>query len=93
VPLIDGLLGASIPKLTWFGAIVSLIGIGLLECGGSPPCVSNQFIFCTGDYLLVYWLLCYSFSRSYIMLKALGTKTKSPSHRMFGHQLEVLNIG
>ncbi|XP_039831867.1 uncharacterized protein LOC120692580 isoform X1 [Panicum virgatum] len=38
VPLIDGLLGASIPKLTWFGAIVSLIGIGLLECGGSLPC-------------------------------------------------------
>jgi hypothetical protein len=45
VPLIDGLLGASIPKLTWFGAIVSLVGIGLLECGGSPPCVSNNFPF------------------------------------------------
>ncbi|OEL37023.1 hypothetical protein BAE44_0001958 [Dichanthelium oligosanthes] len=39
VPLIDGLLGASIPKPTWFGAIVSLLGIGLLACGGSPPCV------------------------------------------------------
>nr|CAB3499017.1 unnamed protein product [Digitaria exilis] len=39
VPLIDGFLGASIPKLTWFGATVSLLGIGLLECGGSPPCV------------------------------------------------------
>ena len=51
MPLIDGLLGASIPKLTWFGAIVSLIGIGLLECGGSPPCVSNQFVF------LYWWLL------------------------------------
>ncbi|VAH95213.1 unnamed protein product [Triticum turgidum subsp. durum] len=25
--------------LTWFGAIVSIIGVGLLECGGSPPCV------------------------------------------------------
>ncbi|GJM96352.1 hypothetical protein PR202_ga13177 [Eleusine coracana subsp. coracana] len=39
VPLIDGILGATIPKLTWFGAIVSLAGIGLLEYGGSPPCV------------------------------------------------------
>lgn len=49
VPLIDGIFGASIPKLTWFGAIVSLVGIGLLECGGSPPCVSNITIvpFCT----------------------------------------------
>lgn len=45
MPLIDGLLGASIPKLTWFGAIMSLFGIGLLECGGSPPCVSNNFFF------------------------------------------------
>jgi hypothetical protein len=42
VPLIDGIFGASIPKLTWFGAIVSIIGVGLLECGGSPPCVSTQ---------------------------------------------------
>jgi len=57
VPLIDGLLGASIPKLTWFGAIVSLIGIGLLECGGSLPCVSIQFVFCTDGYLLVIWAL------------------------------------
>ncbi|KAM3294583.1 hypothetical protein ACQJBY_037465 [Aegilops geniculata] len=39
VPLIDGIFGASIPMLTWFGAIVSIIGVGLLECGGSPPCV------------------------------------------------------
>lgn len=45
VPLIDGLLGASIPRLTWFGAIMSLFGIGLLECGGSPPSVSNNFVF------------------------------------------------
>jgi hypothetical protein len=42
VPLIDGIFGASIPKLTWFGAIVSIIGVGLLECGGSPPCVSTR---------------------------------------------------
>lgn len=45
MPLIDGILGASVPKLTWFGAIVSLAGIGLLECGGSPPCVSCKIIF------------------------------------------------
>ncbi|XP_066384674.1 uncharacterized protein [Miscanthus floridulus] len=44
VTLIDGLLGASIPKLTWFGAIMSLFGIGLLECGGSPPCDITEWI-------------------------------------------------
>ena len=44
VPLIDGIFGASIPMLTWFGAIVSVIGVGLLECGGSPPCVSTKHL-------------------------------------------------
>ncbi|TVU45463.1 hypothetical protein EJB05_04950 [Eragrostis curvula] len=51
VPLIDGILGASIPKLTWFGAILSLAGIGLLECGGSPPCV--------GDVLNLFSAVCF----------------------------------
>ncbi|KAF3321003.1 integral membrane protein [Carex littledalei] len=42
VPLIDGLIGASIPPLTWFGAIASLFGVGFLESSGSP---------CAGDVL------------------------------------------
>lgn len=39
VPFVDGMLGARIPPFIWFGAIVSLIGVALLECGGTPPCV------------------------------------------------------
>lgn len=41
VPLIDGMLGAVIPARTWFGALMSIIGVGMLECSGSPPCVST----------------------------------------------------
>ncbi|KAJ4791378.1 Integral membrane protein [Rhynchospora pubera] len=41
VPLIDGLIGASIPPLTWFGAIASLFGMAFLESSGSPPCVGD----------------------------------------------------
>lgn len=43
VPLVDGMLGAAVPALIWSGAIVSLIGVGFLECGGSPPCVSTAY--------------------------------------------------
>lgn len=38
VPLVDGMFGAAVPAYTWFGAIVSLVGVAMLECSGSPPC-------------------------------------------------------
>lgn len=40
VPLIDGMFGATVPSFIWSGAFASLIGVAMLECGGSPPCVS-----------------------------------------------------
>lgn len=45
VPLIDGIFGATVPALTWFGALLSLIGVGILEYGGSPPSVSSYILF------------------------------------------------
>lgn len=41
VPFLDGILGAEIPAYTWIGALLSLIGVGILELSGSPPCVSQ----------------------------------------------------
>ncbi|CAL4918623.1 unnamed protein product [Urochloa decumbens] len=64
VPLIDGLLGASIPKLTWFGAIVSLLGIGLLECGGSPPCDGDVLNFFSAVFFGIHMLRTEQISRS-----------------------------
>ncbi|XP_066328538.1 uncharacterized protein [Miscanthus floridulus] len=64
VPLIDGLLGASIPKLTWFGAIMSLFGIGLLECGGSPPCVGDILNFFSAVFFGIHMLRTEQISRS-----------------------------
>ncbi|KAL6909433.1 hypothetical protein ACP4OV_001714 [Aristida adscensionis] len=64
VPLIDGILGASIPKLTWLGAIVSLLGIGLLECGGSPPCVGDVLNFFSAIFFGIHMLRTEQISRS-----------------------------
>lgn len=64
VPLIDGLLGASIPRLTWFGAIMSLFGIGLLECGGSPPSVGDILNFFSAVFFGIHMLRTEQISRS-----------------------------
>ncbi|KAH9746328.1 Integral membrane protein DUF6 containing protein [Citrus sinensis] len=39
VPLLDGMLGAIVPARTWFGAVMSILGVALLESSGSPPSV------------------------------------------------------
>lgn len=64
VPLIDGMFGASIPKLTWSGAIVSIIGVGLLECGGSPPCVGDMLNFFSAVFFGIHMLRTEQISRS-----------------------------
>ncbi|KAL5718510.1 hypothetical protein ACHQM5_011406 [Ranunculus cassubicifolius] len=45
VPLIDGMLGAVVPVYTWFGALMSLVGVGMLETSGSPPCIGDLWNF------------------------------------------------
>nr|TKW20901.1 hypothetical protein SEVIR_4G197900v2 [Setaria viridis] len=41
VPFLDGLVGAEVPPYTWFGALLSLLGVAMLELSGSPPCVGD----------------------------------------------------
>lgn len=41
VPLLDGMLGSFVPIRIWIAAFLSIIGVGMLECSGSPPCVSE----------------------------------------------------
>ncbi|ERN00992.1 hypothetical protein AMTRI_Chr04g187760 [Amborella trichopoda] len=64
VPFLDGLLGAKVPKLTWFGAVVSLIGIGLLESSGSPPNVGDLLNFMSAIFFGVHMLRTEHFSRT-----------------------------
>ncbi|KAF7100660.1 hypothetical protein CFC21_102147 [Triticum aestivum] len=43
VPFLDGILGAEIPAYTWLGAFLSVLGVGILELSGSPPCNRAYF--------------------------------------------------
>lgn len=42
VPLLDGMLGATVPAYTWVGAFMSVVGVGMLESSGSPPSVGAR---------------------------------------------------
>lgn len=48
VPLLDGMLGAIVPAQTWFGALMSILGVAMLESSGSPPNVCIMLIFISG---------------------------------------------
>lgn len=54
VPLLDGMLGAEVPSLTWFGAVVSIVGVAMLESSGSPPCVGVVSLFSLFFAILLY---------------------------------------
>ncbi|KAF7827667.1 EamA domain containing protein [Senna tora] len=64
VPLLDGLLGAAIPARIWFGAIVSIVGVGMLESSGSPPSVGDFLNFLSAVFFGVHMLRTEHISRS-----------------------------
>lgn len=64
VPLLDGMLGAEVPALTWFGAFISILGVGMLESSGSPPCVGDLLNFLSAVFFGVHMLRTEHISRS-----------------------------
>ncbi|XP_072973033.1 uncharacterized protein [Typha angustifolia] len=56
VPLIDGMFGATIPPLIWSGAFFSLVGVAMLESGGSPPCVGDFLTFLSTVFFGIHML-------------------------------------
>lgn len=45
IPLLQSMLGAIVPARTWFGIFMSVVGIAMLECSGSPPNIGDLFNF------------------------------------------------
>ncbi|CAN6447426.1 unnamed protein product [Victoria cruziana] len=64
VPLIDGILGARIPFLTWSGAIASLVGIGMIESSGSSPTVGDFLNFLSAVTFGIHMLRTEHYSRT-----------------------------
>lgn len=64
VPLLDGMLGAIVPAHTWFGALMSIVGVGMLESSGSPPSVGDLLNFLSAVFFGVHMLRTEHISRN-----------------------------
>ncbi|CAA0831251.1 Unknown protein [Striga hermonthica] len=64
VPLIDGLLGSAVPTRTWFGALMSIVGVAMLESSGSPPCIGDLLNFLSAVSFGIHMLRTEHISRS-----------------------------
>ncbi|KAI3466978.1 hypothetical protein Pfo_023641 [Paulownia fortunei] len=64
VPLIDAMLGSAIPARTWFGALMSILGVAMLESSGSPPCIGDLLNFLSAVSFGVHMLRTEHISRS-----------------------------
>ncbi|KAL5748786.1 hypothetical protein ACOSQ2_026083 [Xanthoceras sorbifolium] len=56
IPLLDGMLGAIVPARTWFGILMSALGVGILECSGSPPNVGDLLNFLSAIFFGIHML-------------------------------------
>ncbi|XP_061366032.1 uncharacterized protein LOC133309286 [Gastrolobium bilobum] len=64
VPLLDGMFGAVVPARIWFGAFMSIVGVGMLECSGSSPSVGDFLNFLSAVFFGVHMLRTQHISRS-----------------------------
>ncbi|KAK4758730.1 hypothetical protein SAY87_020031 [Trapa incisa] len=63
VPLLEGMLGATIPTYTWVGVFMSVIGVGMLESSGSPPSVGDLLNFLSAVFFGIHILRTENISR------------------------------
>ncbi|KAI4386488.1 hypothetical protein MLD38_004418 [Melastoma candidum] len=56
VPILDGMLGAFVPIHIWSGSFLSIIGVGMLESSGSPPCVGDILNFFSAVFFGIHML-------------------------------------
>lgn len=63
VPLLESILGTIVPARTWFGAFMSVLGLGMLECSGTPN-VGDLLNFLSAIFFGIHTLRTEHFSRS-----------------------------
>ncbi|CAI9753608.1 unnamed protein product [Fraxinus pennsylvanica] len=64
IPLLESMLGAIVPARTWFGIFMSVVGIAMLECSGSPPNIGDLFNFLSAIFFGVHTLRTEHISRT-----------------------------
>ncbi|CAM8947532.1 unnamed protein product [Rhodiola kirilowii] len=64
VAVVDGMLGVVVPAHTFFGALMSVIGVVVLESSGSPPTVGDFFNLLSAVFFGIHMLRTEHISRS-----------------------------
>ncbi|KAA8541351.1 hypothetical protein F0562_025330 [Nyssa sinensis] len=64
VPLLQSMLGSIVPARTWFGILMSVLGVAMLECSGSPPNVGDLLNFLSAIFFGIHMLRTEHISRS-----------------------------
>ncbi|KAJ0976052.1 hypothetical protein J5N97_018017 [Dioscorea zingiberensis] len=83
VPMIDGMFGAKVPAITWSGALVSLIGIAMLERCGSSACVGDILNLMSAVFFGIHMLRTEHISRN---------TNKSKFLALLGYQVAVVAL-
>ncbi|KAH6801778.1 hypothetical protein C2S51_033224 [Perilla frutescens var. frutescens] len=64
IPLLESMLGEIVPARTWFGILMSVVGISMLECSGSPPNIGDLFNFLSAIFFGIHTLRTEHISRT-----------------------------
>eukprot|EP00252_Welwitschia_mirabilis_P022180 TRINITY_DN5931_c0_g1_i2.p1 TRINITY_DN5931_c0_g1~~TRINITY_DN5931_c0_g1_i2.p1 ORF type:complete len:442 (-),score=75.50 TRINITY_DN5931_c0_g1_i2:449-1774(-) len=64
VPLLDGILGSKVSKITWAGAIMATFGIALLESSGTSVAIGDFWNLLSAIFFGVHMLRTQHFSRT-----------------------------
>ncbi|KAL7160807.1 hypothetical protein ACSBR2_041450 [Camellia fascicularis] len=64
VPLLESMLGSIVPARTWFGILMSVLGVAMVESSGSPPNVGDLLNFLSAIFFGIHMLRTEHISRS-----------------------------
>ncbi|CAA3029488.1 uncharacterized protein LOC111401417 [Olea europaea subsp. europaea] len=64
IPLLESMFGAIVPARTWFGIFMSVVGIAMFECSGSPPNIGDLFNFLSAIFFGIHTLRTEHISRT-----------------------------
>ncbi|KAG6421605.1 hypothetical protein SASPL_118162 [Salvia splendens] len=83
IPLLESMLGEMVPARTWFGILMSVVGISMLECSGSPPNIGDLFNFVSAIFFGIHTLRTEQISR---------TTRKENIFALLGYEVGVVAI-